>query len=123
MAAAALSKSKGFPWALRWHPAQVSAVTGWRPALRAPMGSRMTASGLYSLPAPWHDSQPTPSVGLKDWRAGTGWPAPVAWHFRQAGDVCGSSSTPTRFAVSRAAGVDSVAQARAWGLSRQRLYW
>ncbi len=61
--AIAAAKEKGAPCALAWQPRQVFSVTGRRPARAAPALSRITASGMYSLPAPWHDSHPTPSIG------------------------------------------------------------
>jgi hypothetical protein len=60
--ALATAKSNGLPCAFAWQAAQVRAVTFCSPARRAAARSLITASGAYSLPAPWHDSQPTPSV-------------------------------------------------------------
>ena len=57
------AKSNGFPWAFAWQAAQVFSVTGRSPAFLEATGSRITGSGMYSLPAPWQDSQPTPSRG------------------------------------------------------------
>ena len=37
-------------------------VTGLSPAFSAAGRLRITPSGRYSLPAPWQDSQPTPSM-------------------------------------------------------------
>ena len=50
--ALAAAKSKGFPCALAWQPAQVFSVTGSRPACARADRSRMMASGMYSLPGP-----------------------------------------------------------------------
>ena len=112
----------GFSCVLVWQPRQVFSVTGRRPARAAPALSRMTASGMYSLPGPWQDSQPTPSVRSCVFATGAPGPPPVAWHFRQAGESCGSS-TPAFFASSAARGVESTAYACACGLMRQRLSW
>ena len=60
--ALASANSNGFSCVLVWQPRQVFSVTGRRPARAAPALSRMTASGAYSLPGPWQDSQPTPSL-------------------------------------------------------------
>ena len=94
---------------LVWQPRQVFSVTGRRPARRRAGLSRMTASGMYSLPGPWQDSQPTPSVRSKVFATGAPGPPPVAWHFRQAGETLRVLGTPAFFASSAARGVESTA--------------
>jgi hypothetical protein len=108
IAAFARAKSKGFSCVLRWQPRQVFSDTAASPAFIAAGRSRITGSDTNSLPAPWHASQPTPSVGLNVFAAPAGDPPPVAWHFRHAGEVWGSS-TPAFFASSAPRGVDSTA--------------
>ncbi len=97
------------PCAAAWHERHVFSVTGRSPAAAAFAPSRITASGAYSLPGPWHDSQPTPSAGSNVFATAAPAPPPVRWHFRQAGAAWGSPATPDCFAIAAARSVASVA--------------
>jgi hypothetical protein len=54
-----------FVWLLSWQPAQVSRPVFSRPPALAAVPTDTAAIRACSLPAPWHDSQPTPSSSAK----------------------------------------------------------
>ena len=99
----AAANLNGFPCAFAWQPRQVFSVTGRRPASAAYRVAASRRSGMYSLPAPWHDSQPTPS--MRSYVVVTAAPGPAAGRVAlQAGRrACGSSMTPAFFASSAGA--------------------
>ena len=109
IACLAAANEKGFPCAFAWHPRQVFSVTGRRPAAADFTRSRMI--GVRRVLAARAVARLAADALREIVRLATGAPGPppVAWHFRQAGESCGSSRTPAFVASSAAVGVESTA--------------
>jgi len=84
----------------------------------------MTASGMYSLPGPWHalagHAVADPCASKK--RPGS-CPCPVEWQRRHSGAFWGSAVKPFVFAISTAFGRREHGKGRAWAGQLPVLTW